>query len=88
VSIIACHYADAAPHRPVQTEVDALEVLPQNVAVLVGGTALLTCSVSPDLPTYRIQWWEYASMPNGNLISDNDYLTLHPERDRFVAELL
>jgi hypothetical protein len=62
-----------------------LERLPQNIAVYAGATITFTCWVSSESAgSPRIQWTEFAYNPNGQLISDGDFiLPAHPQADRY-----
>ena len=61
-----------------------LSVLPVNVAVFQGDNATLICEAVND-GFYRIQWWEFASNPEGNIVSDgNTIISSHPQADRYT----
>lgn len=64
-----------------------LEHLPLNTAVYPAVTVTLTCWVSPTTPSPRIQWTEFASGANGQLISDGDFiLPAHPNAARYSLD--
>lgn len=69
---------------PSQYALDPLN-LPENVAVYPGESVAFTCWISEaSLGTTRVQWIEYTSNPNGEMISDGDFLLQsHPDYDRY-----
>ena len=64
----------------------SLFILPQNVAIVGGaGTRIqLTCSRSSESTNARVMWAEFASSPNGAIISDGQTITPgHPNAARY-----
>jgi hypothetical protein len=57
---------------------------PLNVAVYEGGTVTLRCTVAEPPPRSRTMWAEYITLPSGVVISDNENLLVHPNRDRYA----
>lgn len=60
-----------------------LSVVPENVAALVGETVVLSCESVDAPPLSRIIWAEYITSPFGSIISDNELIQNHPNRDRY-----
>jgi len=69
------------PETPNRNALD-LDRLPENTVGLVGSTVTLTCGAQGSL--HQIYWYEFASSPQGSLISINDVVGVHPERDRYA----
>lgn len=64
------------------------EKAPQNVAVDAGSSVTLSCWVSPSSSNNpRVQWTEFATSENGQLISDGDFiLPSHPNSARYSLD--
>lgn len=61
----------------------SLEVGPENVAVDIGDTVVLECAGTSG-SGYRVQWTEYAYSSQGTLISENNIILDHPQKDRYA----
>jgi hypothetical protein len=79
--IVACFAVFCVLLSPARAGV---EIGPQNVAVLAGGTTVLEC-VSDGVETANLRWYEYATNDDGVIISDGAVLLPgHPNSDRYT----
>ena len=76
--------ACAAANRVVPRGIDP-NYLPQNTAVLEGTSVVFRCWKDPaSVLSPRIQWHEFATLPQGQLISDDIFvLPSHPNSARY-----
>jgi len=56
---------------------------PQNIAGYVGETVTFICESAIAPPDARIMWGEYITSQTGNIISDNEDVLDHPNKDRY-----
>jgi len=61
----------------------SLTLTPLNNVAIVGETAVLVCEAALAPPSSRILWGEFISNSAASIISDNEFLLAHPNRDRY-----
>lgn len=68
---------------PIKFDLDPTR-LPQNTAVAANSFVIFQCA-STSSDNQRVQWWEYVYTPaaDGAIISDNEFLFEHPNKDRY-----